>query len=399
MIWENVSFVRSRLKTKTMNNTSTSTSDQRLVEFKRIVEGYLLTAVCICGLMGNTLTCTILSNRSMRKSITNIYIFALSCASSFVLLGFLLTYGIRSTFKAENFYLMIFTRIFPIHITCILIQIYLTAAIAVDRFILICFPIKSRQWRSRPRALIVIGAICTFSIVYCIPFWFEFELIEKNQTKTIIVSKLGSSQLFRLLMRQYLYFIFVFLIPLTIILICKVLMIRELYSIRKRKRLLGNSAPQNRSSNEINFLLLSIVFLFLLTQLPYFVFNVLYTWFGPDLMINLLARQYLSISNLLSVINASSTFLLYAFFDKKFREVGAHVFFCHPLQAGNLYRRTATSRLFKSNFSSSNKQTTPTNHQHSVTLERLISQNVLPNYLWTHVDRENLFFLIRFYQD
>jgi hypothetical protein len=112
------------------------------------------------------------------------------------------------------------------------------------------------------------------------------------------------------------------------------MIIKKLYTVRKRKRLLGNISKQNRSSNAINFLLLSIVFVFLVTQLPYFVFNVLYSWFGITLMANLRARQYLSINNLLSVINASSTFILYAFFDRKFRQVGQHFLFCRPLPAG-----------------------------------------------------------------
>jgi hypothetical protein len=135
-------------------------------------------------------------------------------------------------------------------------------------------------------------------------------------------------------MRKYLYFIFVFLIPLTTIIICKTMIIKKLYQVRKRKRLLGNSSKQNRSSNAINFLLLSIVFVFLATQLPYFVFNVTYAWIGPSLMSNLRARQYLALNNLLSVINASSTFILYAFFDRRFRQVGQHFLFCRPLPAG-----------------------------------------------------------------
>jgi hypothetical protein len=111
------------------------------------------------------------------------------------------------------------------------------------------------------------------------------------------------------------------------------MIIQKLYAVRKRKRLLGNSSKQNRSSNAINFLLLSIVFVFLLTQLPYFVFNVLYAWLGTKLMDNFFARIYLAINNLLSVINASSTFILYAFFDRKFRQVGQHILFCQPLPA------------------------------------------------------------------
>ena len=326
----------------------TTFSEQRLAEFKRIVEGYLLSLVCICGLLGNALTCVILSSRVMRTSTTNIYIFALSCASSCVLIGFLLTHGIRSTFYAETFYRHIFTRVFPIHVTCLLIQIYLTATVAVDRFILICLPFRGQKWRTPRHAIFVVLAVTVFCILYCVPFWFEFTLVKKNNTRTIAMSKLGAHPLFRLLMRKYLYFVFVFLIPLSAILICKTMIIRKLYTVRKRKRLLGNLSKQNRSSNAINFLLLSIVFVFLLTQLPYFVFNVLYSWFGANLMVNFRARQYLAINNLLSVINASSTFMLYAFFDRRFRQVGEHILFCRPLPAG-FDGQTGVTRILSSN--------------------------------------------------
>jgi hypothetical protein len=338
-----------------MNVSSNNPSEQRLAEFKRIVEGYLLSIVCICGLLGNALTCIILSSRFMRTSITNIYIFALSCASSCVLIGFLLTHGIRSTFRAEVFYRSIFIRIFPIHMTCLLIQIYLTATVSLDRFILICLPFRGQKWRSPKRAIFVIMSICLFCILYCIPFWFEFEVIKRNNTRIISISKFGENSLFRLLMRKYLYFIFVFLLPLSIILTCKTLIIKKLYDIQRRKRSLGTLPKQNRSSNGINFLLLSIVFLFLITQLPYFVFNVLYSWFGPNLMADFRARQYLSINNLLSVINASSTFILYAFFDRKFREVGQYFLFCRPLPPG-FSCQSGTTRAFTSSFMLPNRR-------------------------------------------
>ena len=372
-----------------MNISTNLASEQRLGEFKRIVEGYLLSIVCICGLLGNALTCIILSSRFMRTSITNIYIFALSCASSCVLLGFLLTHGIRSTFHAEVFYRSIFTRIFPIHLTCLLIQIYLTATVALDRFILICLPFRGQKWRSSKRAICVVICVSLFSILYCIPFWFEFTTVKRNNTRIIAISKFGLNPLFRLLMRKYLYFIFVFLVPLTVIFVCKIAIIKKLYSIQKRKRLLGILPKQHRSSNAINFLLLSIVFLFLSTQLPYFVFNVLYAWIGPSLMANFRARQYLAINNLLSVINASSTFILYAFFDKKFREVGEYFLLCQPLPT-NFDARTGTTRILtqslivpnrKSNTSIHRNSSTCNNNLPDLTKEQFIVSNPPLNFI------------------
>jgi hypothetical protein len=160
--------------------------------------------------------------------------------------------------------------------------------------------------------------------------------------------------------------------------------------MRKRKRLLGIlPKQQHRSSNAINFLLLSIVFLFLLTQLPYFVFNVLYAWLGPSLMANLRARQYLAINNLLSVINASSTFILYAFFDKKFREVGEYFLLCQPLPP-NFDARTGTTRILTQSFIVPNRKSNTSIHRNSstwnntlpdLTKEQFIVSNPTPNFI------------------
>jgi hypothetical protein len=301
-----------------MNITISET--ENLVLFKHLIEGYLLSSVCIIGLIGNSLTCSsILTNRIRRSSPTDIYIFGLSFTSIFVLAGFLLTHGIRSSFPeyGEKLHRYLFIRVFPAHVTCILIQIYLTAAISIDRFLLICCwqAFSYRKWRTPKRIIYIIISITLFSIIYCSPFWFEHVI---NNNKQIVLSSFGSHPLFRLLMRQYLYFIFIFLIPMSCIIICTLSIVRTLYNLTKHKhknRL--NYLQRRKHSRKINTLLLSIMTIFLLTQLPYFIYNVIYALQGPNLMENIRARQYLVINNLLSTINASTTFILYALFGTK----------------------------------------------------------------------------------
>ena len=301
-----------------MNITSSET--ENLVLFKRLIEGYLLSCVCIIGLIGNSITCiSILSNRIRRSSPTDIYIFGLSFVSIFVLAGFLLTHGIRSISLeyGEKIHRYLFLRVFPAHVTCLLIQIYLTAAISIDRCLLICCwqALSYRKWRTPKRIIYVILSITVFSVIYCLPFWFEHVILENND---IVLSSFGSHPVFRLLMRQYLYFIFVFLIPMSCIIICTLSIIRTLYTLNKTKHKNHLYSLQGRKhSRKINTLLLSIMTIFLLTQLPYFIYNVIYALQGPSLMENIRARQYLVINNLLSTINASTTFILYALFGTK----------------------------------------------------------------------------------
>ena len=97
-------------------------------------------------------------------------------------------------------------------------------------------------------------------------------------------------------------------------------------------------------------------------------------------MMNLLARQYLAINNLLSVINASSTFILYAFFDKKFRQVSEYFLFCQPLPV-NFDARNGTTRILTSSFTLSNRRSvnsirySTTNPSRDATKEQLILLN------------------------
>jgi len=298
----------------------TTADAENLVVFKRFVEGYLLSCVCIIGLIGNSLTClSILFNRIRRSSPTDIYIFGLSFTSIFVLAGFLLTHGIRSSFSeyGEKIHRYLFIRVFPAHVTCILIQIYLTTAIAIDRFLLICYwrAVSYRKWRTPKRIIYIMMSITVFSIIYCLPFWFEHII---NDDQDIALSSFGSHPLFRLLMRQYLYFIFIFLLPMSCIIICTLSIVHTLWNLTKNKHNNHLYYLQRRKhSRKINTLLLSIMSIFLLTQLPYFIYNVIYALQGPNLMENIRARQYLVINNLLSTINASTTFVLYALFGTK----------------------------------------------------------------------------------
>ncbi|CAF1569039.1 unnamed protein product [Didymodactylos carnosus] len=283
----------------------------------------------------------------MRKSSTNLYILALSFVNIIVLIVFILSHGLRWIFynscsniitSYELFYIKIFLYIYPIHITSVLTSIYLATSVTIDRFLIICLPYRMKKYHSKKSSLIVIISVCSFCIIYCLPFWFEFtheeEKIESSKSNvtylTLVLSNFGKKPLFRLLMRKYFYIIFVFLLPLIILIFCKTCIIRRLMAIHKTRRLLG---AQHRSNNAITLLLLSIVAIFLFTQFPYFLFNILYALNGPQYMETSNARLYLSVNNVLCVINASSVFLLYSFFGQKFR---------HILRAVFHYKRTTS---------------------------------------------------------
>ncbi|CAF2502231.1 unnamed protein product [Rotaria sp. Silwood2] len=113
---------------------------------------------------------------------------------------------------------------------------------------------------------------------------------------------------------------------MSFIIICTLSIVHTLCNLTKTKykqRL--HCFHRKKHSRKIHTLLLLIMIIFLTTQLPYFIFNVIYALQGPTLMENIRARQYLVINNLLSTINASTTFILYALFGTKNSNNSQHI--------------------------------------------------------------------------
>ena len=146
-----------------------------------ILEGVLLPTIGFFGIIANT--AAILYFRRQRR-VTETYhglLLVLAIVDSLLILScfctFLLPILLDSSIRKSDWYYVMW--ILPIaHVLCTA-NVYLTAALSVDRYISICKPLfyRGHPWTRRG----VIIPILVFSLVYNIPKFFELQWTTRNE--------------------------------------------------------------------------------------------------------------------------------------------------------------------------------------------------------------------------
>mgnify|MGYP002384808913 FL=1 len=295
--------------------------------FRLIFWGYLGMILSIFGIIGNIITIIVLISPSMRTTSTNIYLTALSCSNILFLLIFIPSYSVRYLLGYKLYmsnqppfsFEILLTRLptTPVYNTILLSIIYLTIAVSMDRLILIKFPMKTKQMLTKRTTMITIFSIYLFSIVYCIPYWFERRYVPEY--KECRLTKFGMK--IHKYTRIYTYIPIVYFIPFVTLTCINISIIQYLITKRRHKQnLVGKIIKKKSADYHITFMLVFIVILFVLSELPLLILNVWYA-IDPRSSYGSLHFHILNtVGILLIVFNTSTNFLLYCFFGQKFRQ-------------------------------------------------------------------------------
>jgi hypothetical protein len=116
-----------------------------LEEFGFWVEGVVQTSLAILGIIGNVLASIILTRKSMRNSF-NLLLVSLACFDSTYLFGSILE-SFRKTFRlASTAHIVLFPHLlYPFHQVAISGSIFMTVAIALERYIAVHYPLDYNQ--------------------------------------------------------------------------------------------------------------------------------------------------------------------------------------------------------------------------------------------------------------
>jgi len=313
------------------NNSSPADPDNGLdyiLLFRLIVWGYAGMVLSLFGIVGNIITILVLISPSMRTTSTNIYLTALSCSNILFLLIFIPSYSMRYligyrlyiTNQPPFAFEILLTRLptTPIYNTILLSIIYLTIAVSMDRLILVKFPLKAKQILTPRTTLTTILFIYIFSIVYCIPYWFEQHYIP--ELKQCRLTSIGIK--IHKYTRIYIYIPVVYLIPFITLTCINITIILSLVARKRRKKSLGaKTNKKKQGDHHITLMLVAVIIVFVLCQIPLLVLNAWYAIDPQGSSHSLLFLSLNSIGILLMVFNTSTNFLLYCFFGQKFREV------------------------------------------------------------------------------
>ena len=289
-------------------------------------------AVCCLGIIGNILSIVVLTQKCMNSS-TYSYLTSLAvCDLLFLLFSMIIL--VKDTekpphnhlFNSNHNLLVYFSKysfmyVHPIAFTLQVISIWLTLAVTVDRYILVCHSHKAERFCNVSRARKVIAGIYLLGVLYNIPKFFEYGTTyskEEGQELTLVGSKVtefGRSELFRLLFHSWLYLIFIYIIPFMALAILNTfLKIAVAKSLKRGGQF--SICTLDRKSYNTTVMLIGVVVIFFLCQTPALISHMIWA-FKPTVMFTSVSCYALNeVGSLFVIMNSSINIVPYFFFCK-----------------------------------------------------------------------------------
>lgn len=284
--------------------------------------------IFIIGVIGNTMSFVILTQRAMRIVSTYAYLTVLTFADTMVLFVGLLRLWITeltgSDFRVWN------------QSTCKLVNVlgstisdfsgWLIIAVTAERFLAVCYPLRAPMVCSRRRAYAIVLALLAFHFLVNMHLFWTTHLTYTINCGGIITVRCDPAEAYSYLVREVWPWVDAFMysfIPFVVILVLNALIIRRvLISRRQRDSHLcrGSASSAKESSGRMSVMLLTVSFAFLVTTLPLNITLIVtnaveFSTNGKNKM-----KLGRAVTELLMYVNHSMNFFLYCATGQKFRQ-------------------------------------------------------------------------------
>lgn len=323
--------------------------------------------ICAYGMLGNIFILIVLRQKAMHTS-TNVYLSALAVADLLKLVNdslyFLTILLFETDPDAGN---KAFGYLYPyahfIFNMSVCVSSWLTVSVAVERYILVCHPIKSKTLTTIPRAK-WISAICFFVMTaVAVPSAFRYRTVEEivfenGVNKTVLDVKL--TELWKdhqfVVSYNWLQSLLRSIIPLFVLVVMNGFIINALRKTRANKK--------QSKANKITIMLCIVIIFFLVCIIPDAVMSAFFN-LGYVESDNYLVKGVREITDMLLGVNAAMNFILYIIFNKIFRDHFVGLFCGRCIKDKNKedaqYRRLNEGKKMQTNGVSKNANKTAKN--------------------------------------
>ena len=276
---------------------------------------YIGPALCFFGIFGNIFNTFVLYRGRLYDS-PYVYLKALSITDMLALmmsLPYLLNTQNSDHFIANVYNAYIF---FPIVNLLTAASVWITVGVTIDRFIFVKFPLLARSYSSGARVKTRIVTIYAIAILFTIPRFFSFELVNEFNVYRMEFTLFHKSPYYRVY--DIVCIILHHFIPLVIFVVINTYLIVAVYRARFIRRELGIRTNRERdwqieqrrfTITLIGIIVLSIAAIFPSTVSDFFRLT--------DLSIQEY-KMLRTISNMLLLCNLSMNFVLFCAFNKRF---------------------------------------------------------------------------------
>ena len=334
---ENVSHFG--IHTNTTASAAVQSSMARFSKEYQGVHGYISIVVCIIGVVSNIMNIVVLTRRNMITS-TNYILTALAIADMFTMLSYLpyslyfycITipdYGYGHP-KGWIIYLLFNTHFI---ITTHTIAMWLTVALAVFRYIVVCHHTLGPRLCNIQRAKITIAAVFIVTPQFSIPNYIMYKPIplenDHGGIKGYWFDKNDFVSQSHLVFNFWLFGVVLKVAPCVLLGVLSTLLIKAMHEADNKRRRLksqGRRAESERANehNRTTAMLVAVVLCFVITELPQ---GILAFLSGIDQGIfNQVYVPLGDIFDILVLINSAVNFLLYCIMSRQFRDTFKDIF-------------------------------------------------------------------------
>ncbi|KAI0224431.1 FMRFamide receptor [Lamellibrachia satsuma] len=298
------------------NNYSTEMEGDK--SFTSITGIWVTGVCCILGLAGNILSFIVLFQAFkkstmflvLRAVIVSDIVFLLTVFITMTLVNVFPYTGMLQTLNESRGYVQFI--LWPILMMSQMTTVWLTVFVSVERYIAICFPLKVASLCTMSKVRCTIIGIFCMSVLFNIPRYFEYEYAKADLNNK---TSLGHSAVYRYLYTCTLYSLFLFLLPLSLLIFLNGKLI---LALRRGRRMWRTLQVRQRKEQNLTTIPLAIVVVFFICATPALGVNVIDAMHpnlgnSPDFI------MFLVIANLLVVLNSATNFIIYCLLGTKFR--------------------------------------------------------------------------------
>ncbi|XP_064109529.1 G-protein coupled receptor dmsr-1-like [Macrobrachium nipponense] len=319
------------------------------------IHGYLAVVICVLGSITNVLNMIILTRREMINS-TNTILTGLAVADFMLLVeysSYAASYIRGQEEMFDSYYHSVFI-LFHAHFTQVThtIAICLTITLAVWRYIAICKPHLNLFLCTLPRAKMAVLVAYVISPILSVPNYLMYSIhqqYDKRRNESLYLvdfserAKNGPLQTIHF----WLYSVIIKILPCILLTILIMLIIRAMYIAKRRKEnLIKMGTPSMEADRKLprmekltektTKMLLTVLLLFLVTELPQGILSLLSGIFGHAFFVQCY-HHWGEVMDLLALINGAVNFFLYYIMSHQFRLTFRY--FLHPPPPLNLSPR------------------------------------------------------------
>ena len=297
-----------------------------------IINGYILAVVIIVGIIGNSLTFVVFWKGNFKSS-TSFLFSSLSLADSALLLTnvpinivriFVKHTGWLQGFLNLRPYMTVY--VYPLALVSRMTTIWVTVLIAVNRYIIVCVPLRASQWCTLSKVKRQLAVVLVVAVMSGIPRVFKYRVVisytrDNGTSYTTATSSnlLGFYTAYDVVM----YCILLSSVPLVFLTMLTVRLVKAMKAHRRMQLEMNHVSSKQDSSVTPAFLIVVIVFI--ICHTPMFVVVLLYylaIWYNYKVMTMIEVYCFTrALARMLVGLNSAVNFAIYTLACKSFRDV------------------------------------------------------------------------------